>query len=108
MIDFNYTQSSETHVEYVNMNGDVVKTYELSELDNYVNDNELNMTYEHIGQGCDLDCPNTWSKEIKVYEPINQYIENKWGEVTKSFYIDKNKTEFKSNNHSQQTKNQLA
>ena len=108
MIQFDHTNQTESgQIEFVNQNGDVVKTYPLSELEKYVTDNLLNMTYETVDASgtTDLDSPDYYEGHvIEVYEPVNKYIDNNWDEVTKAFYIAKNPYEFKSSNSPQETR----
>ena len=103
MIDFKATHSDNDLINYCNDIGQVLKTYPMSELEKYVADNHLNLTYDHIGEGWDLDDPNTWSEEIEVLQPVNEYIDENWDEVTEKFFNSVNKSEYKANETNQST-----
>ena len=109
MIDFKYTEESKGVISYVNQNGDVVKTYPLFELEQYVEANSLNIMYEVESEGgtgmvCD---PNTAFNEVEVIQPISDYIDDNFDQVTKDFYMAKNPSEFKPTNRVQETRKAL-
>ena len=107
MIQFDHTNQTESgQIEFVNQNGDTVKSYPLSELEQFVTDKQLNISYEHdavggTGMVCD---PNTDFVEREVTQSVTEYIDNNWDEVTKAFYIERNPSEFKSFNSAQETR----
>lgn len=110
MIDFSATAQAADTIEYYNLKGEVVKTYQLSELEKFVTDNRLNISYRHDAEGgtgmvCD---PNTDFNEVEVHELLSEYIDNNWLEVTEKFYIANNESAFKSANREQQTRKALA
>jgi len=95
MIDFKSTYDNENVFHFVNHNNDVVKTYEMSELEQYVIDCELNMLHVSLNgkNQFDPECDDG-TEEI---EPID-YINENWFSITEAFYMDRNKSEFKSGN----------
>lgn len=110
MIDFKYTEEQNGIITFVNQKGEGVKTYPLSELEQYVKDTFANLTYEHdaiggTGMVCD---PNTDFVEREVYEPINEYLDNNWYEITEKFYNFKNPTEYQAKNRIQETRKALT
>lgn len=111
MIDFENTHSSQTHVLFCNKYGDTLKSYPISELEQYVYSNNLNIVYEHdseyCGSGDSNDPRNHTYTEIESRMPVSQYLDENWETVTKDFYISKNPSEFKANNYPQQTKNHV-
>lgn len=80
MIDFRATYDKDGYIHFCNSYNDTIKTYPTSELKNYVQFNDLNK--DILGE----------------FEPVNQYIDREWFEVTEKFYIHENPSEFKSNN----------
>jgi len=101
MIDFNYTEEQNGIITFVNEKGEAVKRYKLSELEAYVTKNLLNLTYDHI------EGENGEPKEVEVYEPVNEYIDREWDEVTKQFYMANNPSEYQSANRIQETRKAL-
>ena len=111
MIDFKYTEEQNGIITFVNEKGETVKTYPLSELEQYVKDTFANLTYEHVseysGNG-DSNDPRNWDGEDKeVYEPINEYIDSNWYDITEKFYNAKNPTEYQAKNRIQETRKAL-
>jgi len=107
LIDFKHTsQNSQNQIEYYNVRGQVVKTYQLSQLELWVIEQDLLNTgeIEEIAE-----CDNPFSKHYKlmdhpIYDDLDNYIENNWDKVTEDFYNAMNPTEYQANNKPQQTK----
>lgn len=102
MIDFSYTSQSGEIIEFYDTRGMVVKTYPLSELEEFVICQELNVSYRHdavggTGMVCD---PNTDFEEVKVHELPSKWLDDQdnFLSATEKFYNSINKSEFKSNN----------
>lgn len=114
MIDFEYTEESNGVVSFVNEKGETVKTYPLSELEQYVTSNHLNLSYvsedTYSGSG-DVRDPAEWdSQEVEVVQPVSEYLDDvdNFLSATKAFYIDRNPVEFKSANREQRTIREVA
>ena len=116
MIDFSATQTdkTETLIEFVNDNGEVVKTYPLSDLEDYVLDNNLNLTYEDVFSHQDIRTDHRGNtdyfdvyEDVEVYQDVTEYIDDNWEELTKQFYISRNPSEFKASAHYNKTKQSL-
>lgn len=110
MVDFNYTSGTRKTVEFRNENGEVLKIYPLADLEAYVNENHLNLSYDWHSEftGGDIDDPANWiNTEVEVYQPIDDYISDNWYELTEKFYNHKNPTEHKENNTPQKTLRQV-
>lgn len=95
MIDFNYTEEQNGVITFVNMQGEAVKRYPLSDLEKYVEKHKLNWEYSHeviggSGMVCD---PNTDFEEVLSVVPISIWIDDNFDTVTKDFYIANNPTE---------------
>jgi len=95
MIDFNSTYDNGDVFHFVNKNDEVVKTYKMSELEQYVLDCELNILQVSLNgkNQFDPECEDG-TEEI---DPID-YINENWFSITEAFYMDRNKSEFKSGN----------
>lgn len=109
MIDFSYTSEQNGIVSFVNDKGETVRTYPLSELDQFVIDKNLNISYEHdseyIGHG-DSNDPRNWdSIEREVYELPSDWLDDQDNFVSacEMFYKHKNPHEFKPFNREQET-----
>jgi len=99
-IDFKYTAEKNRIVTYYNVRGQQVKTYELWQLEKFVTDNKLNLSYDwdsECGTGMVSD-PNTDFTEKEVYQDVTDYLDENWDKVTEDFYNAMNHTEFKSEN----------
>ena len=88
MIDFKYTEEQNGIITFVNQKGEAVKAYSLTELEDYVSSLDLNISYEHdaiggTGMVCD---PNTDFVEREVTQPISNYIDENWYDITEKFY----------------------
>jgi len=100
-IDFSYTaQNSLNEIEYFNVRGQIVRTYQLSQLELWVIEQDLLNTGE-IEEIAECDSP--FSKHYAlidhpIYDDLDNYIENNWQKVTEDFYNAINPTEFKSEN----------
>lgn len=108
-INFNHTAELNGKIEFVNENGETVRTYPLSELEQFVTDNYLNLSYEndseYSGKG-DARDPRNWdSSEIEVITPVNEWLDDldNFLSAAEKFYNFKNPHEFVSANHEQQT-----
>lgn len=111
MIDFDSTSGTRTMVDFRNEHGEVVKSYPLSELEAYVTDNHLNLSYDFESEftGGDIDDPANWvNTEVEVYTPIDEYISENWFKLCNDFYNHKNPTEHKVNNTPQKTLRQVG
>jgi len=100
VIDFKYTEEKNRIVTYYNVRGQQVKTYELWQLEKFVTDNNLNLSYvcdSDGGTGMVSD-PNTDFTEKEVYQEVTDYLDENWDKVTEDFYNAMNPTEFKSQN----------
>jgi len=93
-------QNSLNEIEYFNVRGQIVKTYQLNQLELWVIEQDLLNTgeIEEIAE-----CDNPFSKHYKlmdhpIYDTLDNYIENNWRSVTEDFYNAMNPTEFKSQN----------
>lgn len=109
MIDFKATHELNQVIGFVNDKGETVRTYPLSELEKFVSDNYLNLSYEndieYIGHGDSRDPRNWDSSEIEVVTPVNEWLDDldNFISATENFYNFKNPNEFVSANHEQQT-----
>lgn len=102
MIDFTSTSWNEQNlIEFYNEKIQVVKTYPMEELEAYVTKKLLNLSYEWV------EGEKGEPKEVEVYEPVIEYIDNNWDEVTKSFYMAQNPSEYQSANRIQETRKAL-
>lgn len=81
LIDFSATAEQNGIIEYYNQNGEVVKTYPIEKLDNFV--------YEH---GMNKD-----------EESVEKYIDNNWSMVTEVFYNEFNPSGHVAKNTEQET-----
>lgn len=101
----NTAQNSQAQVEFFNSRGQVVKSYPLSVLEGFVIANKLNISSEHEAKGGTgmISDPNTDFIEKAVYEDVTDFLDRTWVETTKAFYIDRNPSEFESNNTPHQT-----
>jgi len=92
VIDFKATSSTDTLIEYYNNRGELVKTYQLSELEQYVVSNELNVTTETISlNGKSQFDPEVLEQEILTVVPLDVYIDLEWFDLTEKFFNYKNK-----------------
>lgn len=106
MIDFNATfDLIDGTINFCNYKNEIVKSYTMKELEDYVIENRLNTEIVSVN-GCFCMDPNIIEEEEEI--PVMTYIEENWLEVTKDFYLDRNPTENISNNKIQQTKKDLA
>ena len=108
MIDFNYTsQTEDGQIEFVNEKGETVRTYQLTELENFVIEQGLNDYYsKKIVSGSSWGGnPNFIEEEEFGYVPVNEWLDNEenFHSATEKFYNLKNPHEFVSANHEQQT-----
>lgn len=109
MIDFSYTSEQNGIVSFVNDKGETVRSYPLSELEQFVTDNYLNLSYEndseYSGKGDPRDPRNWDSSEIEVITPVNEWLDDQDNFVSacELFYKHKNPHEFKSFNREQET-----
>jgi len=95
-IDFKATAQSDSGlVQYYNQSGDVVKTYDISELDKYVEQNALSI-YSVSANGCIMSDPNIIESEVDM--GTEEYIDKNWLSVTEEFYIHRNPSDFISRN----------
>lgn len=108
MIDFKATHELNKVIGFVNDKGETVRTYSLIELEQFVTDKHLNLSYEHEAEGgtgmvCDT---NTNFNEIEVITPLSEWLDNQdnFVEACKQFYTSKNPQEFKSFNREQETR----
>lgn len=107
IIDFTSTaQNSQNEIEFFNVRGQIIRTYQLSKLELWVLEQDLLNTgdIEEIAE-----CDSPFSKHYKllnhpIYDDLDNYIDNNWQKVTEDFYNDMNPTAFKANNKPQQTK----
>ena len=95
MIDFNATHDLAGYIHFCNSDGDSLKQYKMSDLEKYIIDNRLNIK-KVSANGCISSDPNIIEEEIET--PLADYVDLKWFDVTKDFYMDMNKEEFKSGN----------
>lgn len=100
MIDFKATQSTNDKVDFLNERGEVVKSYPITDLDLFVYNNSLNITYNNSTN------PNQEDEVIEI--GIEKYIDDNWFYVTELFYKDMNKSEFQANGTPQKTHSQLS
>ena len=106
MINFKHTAEADGLVLFVNSKHETVKTYTIAELEGFVIDKGLNVTYEMqlaSGSGQVTD-PNNVEEEVEVERDVKDYIDLHWEEVTEKFYLWKNPVEFKSANTPQITR----
>lgn len=106
MIDFTATHEQNGIIGFENDKGETVKSYPLSELEQFVIDKQLNIISETVhvsGSGIPCD-PNNTDEEIETEQSVSDFIDNNWEWVTKAFYIDRNPSEFKSFNNLQETR----
>jgi len=86
IIDFSYTsQNSQNEIEYYNVRGQIVKTYQLSQLELWVLEQDLLNTgeIEEIAE-----CDNPFSKHYKlmdhpIYDDLDTYIMRAYFEIKK-------------------------
>lgn len=107
MIDFTATHELKGIIGFVNENGDTVRTYHLTELENFVIERGLNdyCRNEHVsGTGMPCD-PNNIEKEVAGYVLVSEWLDDQdnFVDACKQFYIARNPSEFKSFNHEQET-----
>lgn len=96
MIDFKSTHDTPGGmIHFCNENGDSIKQYAMDQLIDYVESNSLNVLVVSAN-GCSNINPNVI--EADEVEPVEDYIDNNWFELTERFYKSLNKSEFKSNN----------
>lgn len=107
-IDFNGTYDQNGKVVFVNKDGNDMISYPMSELEQFVESKQLNVSYDNESEYCvsgDSRDPRNWdNKEVETVQPVSEYIDDNWSEVTEMFYHSLNKSEFKSNNGEQQTR----
>lgn len=106
VIDFTSTSEQHGVVEYYNVRGNSVRTYELSRLEEWVKKNNLNLSYDHDSDGGTgvVSDPDTNFTEKEVYQDMTDYLDNNWAKVTEDFYNAMNPNDYKSQNKPQQTK----
>ena len=99
-IDFTATSEQHGVVEYYNVRGNSVRSYPLSQLEEWVIKNELHITqgYESKGGTGMISDPNTDFKLIDIEHDVADVLDNSWIELTAMFYNAMNPTEFKSQN----------
>jgi len=98
MIALNHTQQTGDLIEYVDHKGDIVKSYHISALEQFV--------YEH---GMNVMCLNPATPEDGETTEItvDQYIDQNWVIATSSFWNDKNPSKHLAKNTSQETNRDL-
>lgn len=100
-IDFTSTaQNNQAEIEYYNVRGQIVKTYNLSDLENFVMVHGMNFT-SYSTNGCLSSDPNIIEEEIEL--DLDAFIDNNWVLLTTKFYNFRNNEDFSSNNKPQQT-----
>ena len=106
-IDFKATHELNQVIGFVNDKGETVRTYPLTELENFVIERGLNDYYksEHVsGSGMPCD-PNNVEREVTGYVPVNEWLDEQsnFEHACELFYKHKNPHEFKSFNREQET-----
>lgn len=106
-IIFAHTAELNGKIEFVNENGDTVRTYHLTELENFVIKRRLNDYHktEHVsGTGMPCD-PNNVEREVSGYVPVNEWLDDldNFLSAAEKFYNFKNPHEFVSANREQET-----
>jgi len=101
IIDFKATSEKHGIVEYYNVRGNSVRTYELSRLEEWVIKQGLNL-HSESANGCISSDPSIIEKEVET--DITDYLDLNWRSVTEDFYNAMNPNEYKSQNKPQQTK----
>ena len=105
IINFSYTaQNKFNEVEFYNTRGQVVRTYPLADLEDYVVENELNSYRIYVGGigasiGPDAEVENK-------YMDVSEYLDSFWATATELFYNHMYRSEFESKNLPQQTRTQ--
>lgn len=107
-IIFEHTAELNGQIEFVNENGDTVRTYHLTELEKFVIDHGINDYYrtEHVsGTGIPSD-PNNVEKEVTGYVQVSEWLDEQanFEYACELFYKHKNPHEFKSVNREQETR----
>ncbi len=98
MIALNHTQESNGIIEYVDQNGDVMKSYPIAELDKFVYEHGMNVT--SVNPATPEDGETT---EIST----EQYITDNWIIATTSFWNHMNPSAHVAKQTPQQTQKQL-
>lgn len=92
MIDFKATSSLNDEIQFYNEKGHVVKSYPISELEQYVISNQLNVITESVSlNGKSQFDPDVIEQEIVTVVPVSVFIDDEWFSLCEKFYNSKNK-----------------
>ena len=83
MLDFKSTYDQGDCIHFCNQNGETVKKYLMSQLEDYVISNSLNVI-KVSANGCSSIDPNIVEEEITTLVP--DYIDENWFSLTEQFY----------------------
>lgn len=106
MINFSATQQGkgQTTIEFVDQDFEIVKTYQLAELEDYVLGTKLNVNTEMVhvsGSGMPCD-PNNVEEEVEVVTDLAEYMDKHWYSLCEDFYNHLNPSGYKANGHPNQ------
>lgn len=83
MIDFKCTFDDKDKINFCNEDGEVVKSHLISQLEDYVISNNLNVITISANGFVSID-PDIIEKEIIT--PVSKYIDDNWFILTEQFY----------------------